>query len=73
MDVVKVSRLVSQLCLQTRGDGGFGLSPNDLIDQLAVLKNQQRGNASNAEFTGSARILVDIKLRNFVASGGFGR
>ena len=65
--------LLLQLRFQPCFDGRFRLCANELIDELAILKNQQRGNASYIELTGGARILVDIELRDFVAAERFRR
>src|ERR1044071_3248293 len=60
-----------KMCVQAGGDGGFWLNSDNLINEPAILKNQQSRNTSNTELSGSARILVDVQLRDSVPSSGF--
>lgn len=59
--------------LKARGNHLLWLRAYDLIDQPAILENQQCRNASDIELTRSARILVNVQLCNLVTAAGFGR
>ena|ERR1041384_6934600 len=56
----------SELHRQPRGDRLFRLHTDNLIDELAVLENQHRGNAADVELRCGARIFVNVQFRNFV-------
>ena len=58
---------------QSRRNRLFWLHADDLIDDPAVLEDQERGNTANVELRSGAWVFVYVKLRDYVSAGCFGR
>jgi hypothetical protein len=63
---------LSQLGFQFRGDRLLRHRSDDLIDELAILEDQHRGNAADAELLRSERVFVNVQFGNLVSTTGFG-
>lgn len=57
---------------EASGDGGFGLEADEMINELAILEDEQSGNAGDVECGGRAGVFVDIELGDEVLAGGLG-
>src|SRR4051794_28144145 len=58
---------------QTGCDGLLWLSPNEAVNQAAVLEQEHGGNALDAELLRGARVLVDVELGDDVLALGLAR
>jgi len=65
--------VLSHLRGKSRSDGLLRLRADNLINELAILKDQESRNAANVELSSSARVLVDVQLRNLVSPTGLRR
>src|ERR1051326_5773406 len=68
--IIPHSSFSSEVCGEARGEDLLGLRADDALDHLAVLVDEERGDALDAERGCGARVRVNVELGDSVESGG---